>query len=114
MLTLIVLIILAVLLFGASAVIGVAGWILGFVVASTATAWASIVLGVPPIVAIGMASAGFFAMVGLLWVVGYALQSWQKSVPTAGNRGDTTSPAYKEAYDSIRFRQRAYADRSDH
>lgn len=69
MLYVILLLILAVLLFGSSVVLGAMGWILGFAVAVIALAWASITFNLDPL-AIGIiAIVGFFALCGLIMLI---------------------------------------------
>lgn len=65
MLTTIVLLILAVLLFGSSAVIGVLGVVLGFIAAAVALVWGSIAFDLAPgtiLLFVGIGLAAFLAL----------------------------------------------------
>lgn len=78
MLYVILLLILAVLLFGSSAVIGAAGMVLGFIAAAVALIWASIAFHVEPFVVLVIGVAGFFSLLGLMMLVGKLIEPWDR------------------------------------
>ncbi len=99
MLYIILLLILAVLLFGSSAVIGVLGWILGFAVAAAALIWASIALdiGAQTWVVIGL---GLVAAIG---VVHYVMQAISRSeVGPTSSAAAQTSPPMSATYAALK------------
>lgn len=139
MLYIILLLILAVLLFGSSVVLGALGWILGFIVAVIALSWASITFGISTETWI----LGGIALVVAIGIAHYALQAKQKSdeeqarkdagnpllgtasiskrkeyerLIAAGQNArafSETSQTYKDAYASIQFRNRVRQEAYD-
>lgn len=73
----ILLLILAVLLFGASAVIGALGYILGFIVAAVALVSAAVTFELAPIYVLMFGVVGFFALCGLVMVVAKLVETWE-------------------------------------
>lgn len=139
MLYIILLLILAVLLFGSSVVLGALGWVLGFIVSVVALFWASVTFGISTETWI----LGGIALVVLICVAHYALQAKQKSdeervrrdagnpllstnsiakrkeyekIVAAGQKArafSETSQTYKDAYASIQFRNRVRQEAGD-
>lgn len=77
MLYIILLLILAVLLFGSGAVIGFLGYALGFIVAAIALIWISVNYQIDPVVAITIGIVGFFSLCGLVMLVAKLLEPWE-------------------------------------
>lgn len=77
MLYIILLLILAVLLFGSGAVIGFLGYVLGFIVAAIALFWLSITYQIDPVVAIMIGIVGFFALCGLVMLIASLIEPWE-------------------------------------
>lgn len=77
MLYIILLLILAVLLFGSGAVIGFLGYVLGFIVAVIALIWISVTFQIDPVVAIMIGVIGFFALCGLVMLIAKLVEPWE-------------------------------------
>jgi hypothetical protein len=73
----ILLLILAVLLFGASAVIGVLGYVLGFIAAAVALIYASATFELDPLAVAAVGLVGFFALCGLVMLIAKLTESWE-------------------------------------
>lgn len=108
MLTIAVLLILAVLLFGSSAVLGAIGWVLGSIVFVIAMVWLSSITGMDPILIVILGVVGFFGLLGLVMLVAKLVEPWEterlnrklaeerKAKPFTGLPGGI-SPAEREA-----------------
>ena len=87
MLYIILLLILAVLLFGSGAVIGFLGYVLGFIVAAIALFWLSVTYQIDPVIAIMIGVVGFFALCGLLILILKLIEPWdQKRLEEAASK----------------------------
>lgn len=73
----VLLLILAVLLFGASAVIGALGYILGFIVAAVALVSAAVTFELAPIYVLMFGAVGFFALCGLVMLIAKLSEAWE-------------------------------------
>lgn len=79
MLYVILLLILAVLLFGSSALIGFFGYVLGFVAAVAALAYAHTIYELDPVATMILAFVGFFALCGLIMVIAKILEPLERA-----------------------------------
>lgn len=79
MLYIILLLILAVLLFGSGAVIGAIGYALGFIAAAIALFWFSTTYQIDPILAILIGIVGFFALCGIAMLLAKTLEPWESA-----------------------------------
>lgn len=77
MLYIILLLVLAVLLFGASAVIGALGYVLGFIAAAVALVYASTTFDLDPLAVAAIGLVGFFALCGLVMLIAKLCESWE-------------------------------------
>ncbi len=77
MLYVILLLILAVLLFGSSAVLGAIGRVLGLIVALVALVWLSVALGINMITVLIVGFFGFLVLCGLVVLSAKMIQPWE-------------------------------------
>lgn len=77
MLYVILLLILAVLLFGSSAVLGAIGFVLGLIVAIIALVWLSMLLGITPVTMLVIGVVGLFGLCGLVLLVCKLIEPWE-------------------------------------
>lgn len=78
MLYIILLLILAVLLFGSGVVIGFLGYVLGFIVAAIALFWLSVTYQIDAVIAILFGIVGFFALCGLVILLAKLIEPWEQ------------------------------------
>jgi hypothetical protein len=73
----ILLLILAVLLFGSSAVIGFLGYFLGFVAAAVALFVLNATYNLDPVVTLAIGIIGFFVLCGVIIAIAKVIQPWE-------------------------------------
>jgi len=78
MLYVILLLILTVLLFGSSAVIGFFGYVLGFAAALAALVYAKVTFNLDPGLTIGLAVIGFFVLCGAIMIIARILEPFER------------------------------------
>lgn len=103
MIYILLMLILAVLLFGASAVIGFLGIVLGFIVAAIALLWASVAFGVEPWVFI-LGGAGF--VIALIPLGMYGNQKMKEQQEAKDRIFESMTPESRRQYEEMQKKVR--------